>query len=112
MKRIFAMVLAGGLSALTLGAAPAHADEGAYDRRDGAQQQYHRQDRAPQRDGRHERDDRHSRSEDAYRRADDGWYDGYRKPEQRDRPGRQASVGIETGDVGVRIDIGHWFAHG
>jgi hypothetical protein len=114
MKRIIAMVLAGGLSALTLAAAPAHADEGrAYDGRDGVQQQYDRRDRAPQRDDRRERDARDRRDEDAYRRSDDDRYDGYRQQEQhRDPRDRHASVGIGTGNVGVRIDIGRWLAHG
>ncbi len=114
MKRIIAMVLAGGLSALTLAAAPAHADEvRAYDGRDGVQQQYDRRDRAPQRDDRRERDARDRRDEDAYRRADDGRYDGYRQQEQhRDARNRHGSVGIETGNVDVQIAIGRWLAHG
>lgn len=112
MKRIIAMVLAGGLSALTLAAAPAHADEGGtHDGREGVQQQYDRRERGPRRDrdDRRDSDDRDRRNDNAYRRADNGRYEVYRQSDQRDR---HVSVGIDTGNVGVRIDIGHWFAHG
>ena len=99
MKRIVAMVLAGGLSALTLAAAPAHAEERPYDR----QQQSGQSDRrAPPR----RQDGRDRRDEEAYRRD-------VRRPDDRDpylRSSRHATVGIRTGSVDVWIDAGNWLA--
>jgi hypothetical protein len=113
MKRIIATILAGGLSALTLAAAPAHADEGRGNGRDGEHQQYDRAAPPPPRYQRRDRDARDQRDEDAYRgdygrqrdehayRGNDGRrYDGYPRPYRR------------AGDVDVHIDVnGGWLAH-
>jgi hypothetical protein len=113
MKRIIATILAGGLGALTLAAAPAHADEGRpYDGRDGVHQEYNRR-APPQRHDRRGRGAPDRRDEDAYRRDGDGRNDGYQQQEQRrNRQDRHASVDIGTGNADVRIDVGGWLAHG
>jgi hypothetical protein len=110
MKRIIAVVLVGGLSALTLAAAPAHAEERSYDGRDGVHQEYDRRappSRRPDRRDRHARD---QRDEDTDRRDGYGRYDGYPQPEQQ--PYRRAGVGVGMGNVDVRTDVGSWLAHG
>jgi Ni/Co efflux regulator RcnB len=108
MRRIIAMVLAGGLSAATLAAAPARADERGYDRRDGAHEEYDRRAPPPQRHDRGEHEARDRRDEDAYR-GGDRRYDDRDQHERRDR---HASVDVRPGEVGVHVDAGNWLMRG
>ena len=110
MKRIIGTILAAGLSALTLAAAPAHAEERAG--RDGMQQEYDRRPPTPERVYRHdryarERSDENGYRDDRYRRDDEYG----RAVQQREERYRHATVGIGTRDVDVRIDVGRWLAH-
>ena len=113
MKRVIGTILAGGLSALTLAAAPAHAEERSYDGRDGVHQEYDRRppppERMERRDGyRHDRRDEDAYRDDRYRRDDEH----ARAERQREERYRHATVGIGTRDVDVRIDVGRWLTHG
>ena len=103
-----------------------HADEGRpYDGRGGVQQEYDRHAppaQPPDRRGHDERDNRlgqDANRRDRYGRNDgynqnDGYNrnDGYPQRDHRDQRDRHASVGIGTGNVDVRIDVGGWLAHG
>ncbi len=113
MKRIIGTILAGGLSALTLAAAPAHAEERAYEGRDGTQQEYDRRPPPPERVYYHDRYARERSDEDVYRddryRRDDEYT---RAEQQREERYRHPTVGIGTRDVDVRIDVGRWLTHG
>jgi len=120
MKRIIATILAGSLSALTLAAAPAHADEGrAYDQQ-GSQQRYDQGDEYQQnRDRRGGDVNAYRHDSDGYRR-DGGYADGrngrgrshgYPQPDpRREQRNRQASVGVGTGDFQVYVNVGGWLA--
>jgi hypothetical protein len=114
MKRIIGTILAGGLSALTLAAAPAHAEERSYDGREGVHQEYGRRPpRPPERMDRgdgytHDRRDEDAYRDDRYRRDDEY----ARADQQREEPNRHATVGIGTRDVDLRIDVGRWLTHG
>jgi len=113
MKRIIGTILAGGLSALTLAAAPAHAEERAYEGRDGVQQEHDRRPPPPERVDDHHRYARERSDEDGYR--GDGYrrYDRDSRPEQaREQRYGHGSLGLGTGDLDVRIDVGGWHAHG
>jgi hypothetical protein len=99
MKRIIGTILAGGLSALTLAAAPAHAEEGAYEHREGVQQEYDRRPPPPERMDYHHQYARERSDEDGYR--GDGYrrYDHESRPEQeREERYRHGSVSLGTGD--------------
>ena len=113
MKRIIGTILAGGLSALTLAAAPAHAEERAYEGRDGVQHEYDRRPPTPERVYHHDRYARERSDEDGYR--GDGYrrYDQDSRPEQeREQRYRHGSFGLGTGDLDVRIEVGGWHARG
>ncbi|TMB28807.1 MAG: hypothetical protein E6J65_03485 [Deltaproteobacteria bacterium] len=113
MKRFIGTILAGGLGALTLEAAPAHAEERAYERRNGIQQEFDRRPLPPERVDHHDRYARELSDEDSYRgdryRRDDEYA---RAEQQREERLRHATVGIGTRDLDVRIDVGRWLTRG
>ena len=113
MKRFIGTILAGGLGALTLAAAPAHAEERAYEGRDGVQHEYDRRPPTPERVYHHDRYARERSDEDGYRGDRYRRYDQDSRPEQeREQRYRHGSFGLGTGDLDVRIEVGGWHARG